>query len=111
MKALTNTPKGPAPVEFREVAEPKPAAHEALIAVHAFSLNRGELTLMRIRPEGWSIWGGNENHRTARYVEYKNTGPGAARDKRVEWSKELSDDEAAKYTVENILAGPDHWKP
>jgi NADPH2:quinone reductase len=53
MKALVNTPKGNAPVAFREVPEPNPAAHEALIAVHAFSLNRGELTLMRIRPEGW----------------------------------------------------------
>ena len=53
MKALVNTPKASAPVELREVAEPHPAAHEALIAVHAFSLNRGELTLMRIRPEGW----------------------------------------------------------
>lgn len=53
MRALVNTPKGPAPVEFRDVPEPSPASHEALIAVHAFSLNRGELTLMRIRPEGW----------------------------------------------------------
>lgn len=53
MKALVNTPKGSAPVEIREVAEPFPAPHEATIAVHAFSLNRGELTLMRIRPEGW----------------------------------------------------------
>lgn len=53
MKALINTPKGPAPVELRDVPEPSPAPHEALIAVHAFSLNRGELTLMRIRPEGW----------------------------------------------------------
>lgn len=53
MKALVNTPKGAAPVALRDVPEPKPAAHEALIAVHAFSLNRGELTLMRIRPEGW----------------------------------------------------------
>jgi NADPH2:quinone reductase len=53
MKALVNTPKGAGPVEFGEVAEPFPAPHEALIAVHAFSLNRGELTLMRIRPEGW----------------------------------------------------------
>src|SRR5215470_8494953 len=53
MKALVNTPKGSAPVELRDVAEPSLAAHEALIAVHAFSLNRGELTLMRIRPEGW----------------------------------------------------------
>jgi NADPH:quinone reductase len=53
MKALANTPKGPAPVAFHDVAEPNPAPHEALIAVHAFSLNRGELTLMRIRPDGW----------------------------------------------------------
>src|SRR5579864_9537561 len=53
MKALVNTPKGPAPVELRELPEPEPAPHEALIAVKAFSLNRGELTLMRIRPEGW----------------------------------------------------------
>lgn len=53
MKALVNTPKGTAPVEFRDLPEPEPAPHEALIAVHAFSLNRGELTLMRIRPEGW----------------------------------------------------------
>src|SRR5579863_4068788 len=53
MKALVNTPKGPALVELRELPEPEPAPHEALIAVKAFSLNRGELTLMRIRPEGW----------------------------------------------------------
>jgi NADPH:quinone reductase-like Zn-dependent oxidoreductase len=53
MKALVNTPKGSAPVELREVAEPSPGPHDAVIAVHAFSLNRGELTLMRIRPEGW----------------------------------------------------------
>lgn len=53
MKALVNTPKAAAPVELREVAEPTPGPQEALIAVHAFSLNRGELTLMRIRPEGW----------------------------------------------------------
>ena len=53
MQALVNTPNGAAPVELREVAEPAPARNEAVIAIHAFSLNRGELTLMRIRPEGW----------------------------------------------------------
>ncbi|HXQ51688.1 MAG TPA: zinc-binding dehydrogenase [Stellaceae bacterium] len=53
MLALVNTPNGPAPVELREVAEPSPARDEAVVAIHAFSLNRGELTLMRIRPEGW----------------------------------------------------------
>lgn len=53
MKALVNTPQGAASVKFRDLPEPVPAPHEALVAVHAFSLNRGELTLMRIRPEGW----------------------------------------------------------
>ncbi|HTV44797.1 MAG TPA: zinc-binding dehydrogenase [Stellaceae bacterium] len=53
MLALVNTPNGTAPAEIREVAEPAPAANEALVEVHAFSLNRGELRLMQVRPEGW----------------------------------------------------------
>jgi NADPH:quinone reductase-like Zn-dependent oxidoreductase len=53
MLALVNTPGGSAPLELREVAEPKPAPNEALVEVRAFSLNRGELRLFQIRPEGW----------------------------------------------------------
>ncbi len=53
MLAVVNTPGGPAPVAVREVAEPTPAANEALVAVHAFSLNRGETRLFQVRPEGW----------------------------------------------------------
>jgi NADPH:quinone reductase len=53
MLAVVNTPGGSAPVELREVAEPQPAANEALVEVRAFSLNRGELRLFQIRPEGW----------------------------------------------------------
>jgi NADPH:quinone reductase len=53
MLALVNTPGGNAPVELREVAEPQPAPNEALVEVRAFSLNRGELRLFQIRPEGW----------------------------------------------------------
>ncbi len=53
MLAIVNTANGPAPVEIREVPDPQPAANEALVEVHAFSLNRGELRLMQIRPEGW----------------------------------------------------------
>ena len=53
MLALVNTPGGAAPVELREVPEPVPAANEAVVEVRAFSLNRGELRLMQIRPEGW----------------------------------------------------------
>jgi NADPH:quinone reductase len=53
MLGLVNTPSGPAPVELRDLPEPQPAPNEALVAVRAFSLNRGELRLLQIRPEGW----------------------------------------------------------
>ena len=53
MLAIVNTPSGPEPVAIREVAEPDLRADEALVAVHAFSLNRGELRLFQVRPEGW----------------------------------------------------------
>ena len=53
MLAIVNTPNGKDPVEIREVAEPQPAPNEAVVEVRAFSLNRGELRLFQIRPEGW----------------------------------------------------------
>jgi NADPH:quinone reductase-like Zn-dependent oxidoreductase len=53
MLALVNTPDGAAPVELRDVPEPVPAVNEAVVDVRAFSLNRGELRLMQVRPEGW----------------------------------------------------------
>ncbi len=40
-------------VELRDVPEPTAAPNEAIIEVHAFSLNRGELSLLANRPEGW----------------------------------------------------------
>src|SRR5438067_3057456 len=51
--AIVNTPTAPLPVELREVAEPQPAAGEAIVEVRAFSLNRGELALLASRPAGW----------------------------------------------------------
>jgi NADPH:quinone reductase-like Zn-dependent oxidoreductase len=53
MLAVVNTPSGPEPVAISEIAEPEPRPNEALVAVHAFSLNRGELRLFQMRPEGW----------------------------------------------------------
>ena len=53
MLAFVNTPKNGTPIELREVAEPQVADHEALVEVRAFSLNRGELALLAVRPEGW----------------------------------------------------------
>jgi pectinesterase len=62
-------------------------------------------------PQGWTEWRGTEHHKTARFVEYRNTGPGAHPEKRPRWTRQLSEAEAQLYTVENILGGPDQWKP
>lgn len=64
-----------------------------------------------IFPAGWHNWGKESNEQTARYVEHKNTGPGANRSQRVAWSRELTDDEAALYTPANYLRGDDGWNP
>ncbi len=53
MLAVVNTPNGAAPIEIREIAEPALNTDEALVAVHAFSLNRGELSSFARNKEGW----------------------------------------------------------
>jgi pectinesterase len=61
-----------------------------------------------IKPEGWSNWNNTENHKTTRYAEYRSYGASADPAKRVNWSKQLSEEELKKYTVINVLAG---WDP
>lgn len=56
-----------------------------------------------IRKEGWSIWRGRQNHETAYYAEYKNSGPGSDTANRLPWTHQLTDEEAAEYTKENIF--------
>lgn len=64
-----------------------------------------------IRPEGWNNWRNPTNELTARYAEYKSTGPGANPSARVKWSRQLTDAEAQAFTLENILRGSDGWNP
>lgn len=64
-----------------------------------------------IAPAGWDNWRKAENEKTARYSEYKSTGPGAKPESRAPWSKQLTDAEAAAYTLPTILGGTDGWDP
>jgi pectinesterase len=64
-----------------------------------------------IKPEGWDIWGKAENEKTARFAEFSSTGPGAHRERRMGWSRQLSAEEARRITADAVLAGPDGWKP
>lgn len=64
----------------------------------------------QIRPEGWHQWR-PEAVKTARYMEYNNTGEGAATDKRVPWSRQLTKKEASKITLEAVFAINDVWEP
>ena len=61
-----------------------------------------------ILPEGWNNWRNVANEATARYAEYKSSGPGGNAANRVPWARQLTDEEAGSYTIHNIL-GP--WNP
>lgn len=53
MRALLPTGNVKDMVGFADVAEPEPAADEAVIAVEAFSINRGETFLLEAPRQGW----------------------------------------------------------
>jgi NADPH:quinone reductase len=38
---------------FSEAPEPTPRSGQAVVGVRAFSVNRGELALLKARPAGW----------------------------------------------------------
>lgn len=61
MLALVAAPGKDGGVELREVAEPTPAADQAIVAVQAASINRGEVTFLARAvegsPLGWEVAG------------------------------------------------------
>lgn len=53
MLALAISADSPNRLKLAKVDEPSCNANEALVTVHSTSLNRGELRLLAIRPDGW----------------------------------------------------------
>lgn len=64
-----------------------------------------------IQPEGWENWRNPENEKTARYLEYNNTGEGARKEQRVSWSKQLTKKEAQNITLETVFHQTSDWIP
>jgi pectinesterase len=56
-----------------------------------------------IKPAGWDNWRNPENEKTARYAEYHSTGAGGKPEGRVEWSHQLTDEEAARFSPQVLL--------
>lgn len=56
-----------------------------------------------ICPAGWDNWRNPENEKTARYAEYGSTGEGAVNANRVNWAKQLTKKEVAKYDDTSYL--------
>jgi pectinesterase len=64
-----------------------------------------------VRPEGWNNWGKPEREKTTRYAEFGSSGHGATPDKRANWARKLSAQDAQAVTIEKVLGGSDGWKP
>lgn len=64
-----------------------------------------------IVPVGWHNWNKPHAEKLVFYGEYKNYGAGASVEQRVAWSRQLTAEEAADYSVAKVLAGADGWAP
>jgi NADPH:quinone reductase-like Zn-dependent oxidoreductase len=53
MRALVADRSAPAGIALRDVPDPQPAGGEVLVAVRAFSVNRGELRMLGTAADGW----------------------------------------------------------
>lgn len=64
-----------------------------------------------VSPEGFQDWPDNGTMVTDRYAEYGTTGARADQAARHPAQKRLTEEEAAPYTVREVIGGCDHWDP
>ncbi len=65
----------------------------------------------QIRPEGWHNWNNPANEKTARYMEYGNSGEGSKTDQRVSWAHQMTKKEAAVITPQHVFRQETNWIP
>ena len=56
-----------------------------------------------IEAQGWNNWGKESNEQTTYYVEYNNSGSGAAKNNRVKWAHQLNKTEAQDITLAKVF--------
>ncbi|MEQ8580805.1 MAG: pectinesterase family protein [Marinoscillum sp.] len=61
-----------------------------------------------IHPEGWDPWRSEEKKKTAYYAEYANVGAGYQPEARARWAHILTEEEALKYSLTNVMGD---WNP
>ncbi|HET7112617.1 MAG TPA: pectate lyase, partial [Pyrinomonadaceae bacterium] len=57
-----------------------------------------------IKPEGWDNWRDPAREKTAWFAEYNSKGPGANREARVAWSRQLTNVEAAEFSRDRFFS-------
>lgn len=70
---------------------------------YAMTLLMNTVLPEEINPLGWNNWNNIENEKTARYSEYNNKGKGSNSSKRVNWSRQLTSEEALDFTLEEVM--------
>lgn len=61
-----------------------------------------------MRREGFAKWNDTDRHKTARYAQYGSSGPGYNEAAVAEWTRILTSDEAAEYSIQKVFEG---WIP
>ena len=64
-----------------------------------------------IVPQGWDNWRNPKNEKTVYYAEYGSTGPGSDASQRVNWSKQLPQEQLKLYTLDKIFDNNGSWNP
>lgn len=76
---------------------------------HAYTLFMNCELGKHITAAGWNDW--KKDHSTIRYMEYRNHGEGSATENRVDWAKQLTNEEARRINMREVFSLHNDWMP